>query len=156
MEAHQAPPSLGFSRQEHWSGLPFPSPTHESEKWKWSFAQSCSTLSDPMDCSLPGSSVHGIFQARVLEWGVIAFSAKHLEIFKNSITDIFPWMIPTLQSYKAATERWNDLLTFYSEKLLSLLQDLNWGRLILQRNLRFCSIPSVWQSLEILFSAWFL
>ena len=37
-------------------------------------AQSCLTLSDPMDCSLPGSSVHGIFQARVLEWGAIAFS----------------------------------------------------------------------------------
>ena len=37
-------------------------------------AQSCPTLSDPMDCSLPGSSVCGIFQARVLEWGAIAFS----------------------------------------------------------------------------------
>ena len=37
-------------------------------------AQSCPTLSDPMGCSLPGSSVHGIFQARVLEWGAIAFS----------------------------------------------------------------------------------
>ena len=37
-------------------------------------AQSCLTLSDPMDCSLPGSSVHGIFQARVLEWGAISFS----------------------------------------------------------------------------------
>ena len=37
-------------------------------------AQSCPTGSDPMDCSLPGSSVHGIFQARVLEWGAIAFS----------------------------------------------------------------------------------
>ena len=36
--------------------------------------QSCQTLSNPMDCSLPGSSVHGIFQARVLEWGAIAFS----------------------------------------------------------------------------------
>ena len=34
--SHQAPPSLGFSRQEHWSGLPFPSPMQESEKWKWS------------------------------------------------------------------------------------------------------------------------
>ena len=40
-------------------------------------AQSCLTLSDLMDCSLPGSSVHGIFQARVLEWGAIAFSASH-------------------------------------------------------------------------------
>ena len=36
--------------------------------------QSCPTLSDPMDCSLPGSSIRGIFQARVLEWGAIAFS----------------------------------------------------------------------------------
>ena len=41
-------------------------------------AQSCLTLSDPMDCSLPGSSVHGIFQARVLEWGAIAFSVMIL------------------------------------------------------------------------------
>ena len=41
-------------------------------------AQSCPTRSDPMDCSLPGSSVHGIFQARVLEWGAIAFSKKHV------------------------------------------------------------------------------
>ena len=37
-------------------------------------AQSCLTLRNPMDCSLPGSSIHGIFQARVLEWGAIAFS----------------------------------------------------------------------------------
>ena len=37
-------------------------------------AQLCLTLRDPMDCSLPGSSIHGIFQARVLEWGAIAFS----------------------------------------------------------------------------------
>ena len=63
--ACQAPLSLGFSRQEHWSGLPFPSPMHESES---EVAQSCLTLSDPMDCSLPGSAVHGIFQARELEY----------------------------------------------------------------------------------------
>ena len=41
-------------------------------------AQLCPTLSDPMDCNLPGSSVHGIFQARVLEWGAIAFSVAQL------------------------------------------------------------------------------
>ena len=48
-------------------------------------AQSCPTPSDPMDCSLPGSSVHGIFQARVLEWGVIAFSEEvvHYSIIFN-------------------------------------------------------------------------
>ena len=71
--AHQAPPSLGFSRQEHWSGLPFPSPVHESES---EVAQSCPTPSDPMDCSLPDSSAHGIFQVRVLEWVAIAFSGR--------------------------------------------------------------------------------
>ena len=43
--------------------------------------QSCLTLSDPMDCSLPSSSIHGIFQARVLEWGAIAFSTKHQNIY---------------------------------------------------------------------------
>ena len=64
--AHQAPSSLGFSRQEHWSGLPFPSPMHESEKWKWSRSV-VSNSSDPMDYSLPGSSIQGIFQAKVLE-----------------------------------------------------------------------------------------
>ena len=53
--AHQAPPSLGFFRKEHWSGLPFPSPMHESAKWKWS----CSVLSD---CSWP----HGLQPTRLL------------------------------------------------------------------------------------------
>ena len=62
---HQAPPSLRFSRQEHWSGLPFPSPMRDSE-----VAQLSLTLSNPMDCSLPGSSIQG----RVLQWGAIAFS----------------------------------------------------------------------------------
>ena len=46
-------------------------------------AQSCPTLSEPMDCSLPGSSVHGIFQARVLEWGAIAFSGSLIYIPSN-------------------------------------------------------------------------
>ena len=119
--ARQAPPSLRFSRQEHGSGLPCPSPMRESEKGEgsrsvvshssrphglqrtrllrpWEFpgkstgvgchvllqcvkvkrerevAQSCPTLRDPMDCSAPGSSAHGSFQARVLEWAAISFS----------------------------------------------------------------------------------
>ena len=53
--AHQAPPSLRFSRQEHWSGLPFPSPMHESEKWKWSR----SVMSD-------SSRPHGLQPTRLL------------------------------------------------------------------------------------------
>ena len=82
MAAHQASPSLGFSRQEHWSGLPFPSPMHESEKEKGSHSV-VSDSSDPMDCSLPGSSVHGIFQAKVLEWHAIAFSAVSLRYWHS-------------------------------------------------------------------------
>ena len=53
-------------------------------------AQLCPTLSDPMDCSPPGSSVHAIFQARVLEWGAIAFSETTLrwvKIFANELID---------------------------------------------------------------------
>ena len=45
--------------------------------------QLCPTLSDPMDCSPPGSSIHGIFQARVLEWGAIAFSASRTNTQKR-------------------------------------------------------------------------
>ena len=52
---HQAPPSLRFSRQEHWSELPFPSPVHESEKWKWS----CSVMSN-------SSGPHGLQPTRLL------------------------------------------------------------------------------------------
>ena len=47
-------------------------------------AQSCLTPHDPMDCSLPGSSVHGIFQARVLEWGAIAFSNKPHKVINKA------------------------------------------------------------------------
>ena len=117
MAAHQDPPSLGFSRQEQWSGLPFPSPMHESEKSKWSR----SVMSDPqrptrswtatfqappsmgfsrqeywswvplpslsewvsewvsenlsvVSNSLQPIQLHGILQARILEWVVFPFS----------------------------------------------------------------------------------
>ena len=55
-------------------------------------AQSCPTLSDPMDCSLPGSSIHGIFQARVLEWGAIALVVKILPIIRKN----FPIRMKTI------------------------------------------------------------
>ena len=50
-------------------------------------AKSCPTLSDPMDCSLPGSSVHGIFQARVLESGAIAFS-DYQQLYANKMDNL--------------------------------------------------------------------
>ena len=93
---------MGFSRQEYWSGLPCPPPgdlpnpgmespsltfpaltgrfftssaTWQAQKPTSEVIQSCLPLCEPMDYSLPSSSVHGIFQARVLEWGAIAFSS---------------------------------------------------------------------------------
>ena len=75
MAAHWAPPSRGFSRQEHWSGLPFPSLQCVKVK---SESEVALTPSDPMDCSLPDSSVHGIFQAKVLEWVTIGATGKEL------------------------------------------------------------------------------
>ena len=97
--AHQAPPSLGFSRQDHWSGLPFPSPMHESEKWKWSR----SVISDslwPMYCSLPGSSIHGIFQARVLEWGAITFSPGYSRYTLIISFKTVNWLLPFYYFFK--------------------------------------------------------
>ena len=94
--------SMEFSRQEYWSGLPFPSPGKSSQPkdqtqssslqadslpheppgkplltlLRSEVAQLCPTLCDPMNCSLPGSSVHWILQARILEWVDISLS-KH-------------------------------------------------------------------------------
>ena len=67
----QGPLSLGFSRQEYWSGLPFSSPMHECMHAK--LLQSCPTLCNPMDSCPPGSSIHRILQARILEWVAISF-----------------------------------------------------------------------------------
>ena len=111
--AHQAPPSLGFSRQEHWSGLPFLSPMHESEKSKRNRSV-VSDSSDPMDCSPPGSSIHGIFQARVLEWGAIAFSLTSHSQFFPYVNVTVPYVlfyniifhfIYLTSSFKISTER---------------------------------------------------
>ena len=126
--AHQAPPSMGFSRRGYWSGVPLPSPfccaaaaakslqscpilcnlrngsppgspcpwdspgkntgvgchfflQRMKVKSESEVAQSGPTVSDPMDCSPPGSSIHGIFQARVLEWGAITFSNDYCLVF---------------------------------------------------------------------------
>ena len=75
-------------------------------------AQSCPTLSDPMDCSLPDSSIHGIFQARVLEWGAIAFSDsldqdKMTSLFYTLVTPMLNPLIYSLQNkaVKVALEK---------------------------------------------------
>ena len=68
---------------------------HESEKWKWSHSV-VSDSSDPMDFSLPGSSVHGILQAKVLEWGAIAFSVQVPQIGLIIILGSWHILIPGL------------------------------------------------------------
>ena len=81
--AHQASPSLDSPGKNTGVGCHFllqcMKVKRESE-----VAHSCPTLSDPMDCSLPGSSIRGIFQARVPEWGAIAFSQNKLLIYTKS------------------------------------------------------------------------
>ena len=82
--AHQALPSLRFFRQERWSGFHF---LLQCMKVKSEVAQSYPTLSDPMDCSLPGTSIHGICQARVLDWVAITFSTSIHDYWKNHSFD---------------------------------------------------------------------
>ena len=72
-------------------------------------AQSCLTLRDPMDCSLPGSSVHGIFQARVLEWGAIAFSVLIYSLIMGPI-DIY---CVAAMCQRLGTESRHDLISEY-------------------------------------------
>ena len=72
--AYQAPPSVGFSRQDYWSGVPLPSPKELSAAAAAAKSlQSCLTLRDTIDRSLPGSPVPGILQARTLEWVAIDY-----------------------------------------------------------------------------------
>ena len=75
--AHQAPPPWDSPGKNTGVGCHFLLQCMKVKSER-EVAQSCPTLSDPMDCSLPGSSVHGLFQARVLEWGAIAFSDIHI------------------------------------------------------------------------------
>ena len=82
MEAHQAPHPWDSLGKNTGVGCHFLLQCMKV-KSQSEVAQSCLTLSDPVDCRLPGSSIHGIFQARVLEWGAIAFSkvsTKYLKI----------------------------------------------------------------------------
>ena len=65
--------------------------------------QSCPTLSDPMDCSPPGSSVHGIFQARVLEWGAIAFSGRKEQWPHKRLSQTALWVSGSLQQRRGST-----------------------------------------------------
>ena len=96
------PPSLGFSRQEHWSGLPFPSPMHESEKWK----SSCSVVSD-------SSKPHGLQPTRLLHlWD---FPGKHTGVGCHCLlrekgtthSSILAWGIPWTEDPGRLQSMWS-------------------------------------------------
>ena len=86
-------------------------------------AQSCPTLRDPMDCSLPGSSAHGIFHARVLEWGAIAFSITY-----------------TMEHYSALKRK--GILTRAS--LYTNLEDFMVGKISQSQKTTHSMIPLTW------------
>ena len=140
--AHQAPPSLGLSRQEHWSGLPFPFPMHESEKWKWS----CSVVSDlatPWTAAYQAPPSMGFSRQEYwLEWGTIAFSDKHhihLKKKKKSFSEkcqiaklgqeMYRRNLGILLCQKARTKTIRDIMTSHPKntgtnlKQLSLLEN---------------------------------
>ena len=82
-------------------------------------AQSCLTLSDPMDCSLPGSSAHGILQARVLEWGATAFSTMHMSLSKlqELVMDKEAWCAAVHGVAKSRTRLSDFTFTFHFHAL---------------------------------------
>ena len=71
-------------------------------------AQSCLTLSDLMDCSLPGSSAHGIFQARVLEWGAIAFSYSTIKKNRKMMPFAAIWIQPEIITLSEVSQKEKD------------------------------------------------
>ena len=104
-------PSLGFSRQEHWSGLPFPSPMHESEKWKWSRSVVSDVLQPhglPMDRGAWRARIHRLQRVRQ-DW---AYAHKHTHIWfikgqhLNPRDDLFRvWYIPRCDLTDFVTHR---------------------------------------------------
>ena len=145
--AFQAPPSLGFSRQEYWSGVPLPSPYLPPNIDLFPFLksyiylpafsfgmssfraakllQSCPTLCDPIDGSPPGSPVPGIFQARTLEWGTTAFSKTFSIILNIS----YCWLHDERKWVVIFAESCLFLLLFVVDALSSEVEDtgVSWG-----------------------------
>ena len=103
---HQAPLSLGFPSRECWSGLPFPSPGDLPDPVtnKVLVSQSCLTPCELMDCSQPGSSVHEIFQSRILKWVAIPFSRGLSQLRNRSrisrIAGLFFTVRATMEAYE--------------------------------------------------------
>ena len=132
MAAHQAPPSLGFSRQEHWSGLPFPSPMRESEKWKGS----CSVVSDPQrphglqpsrllhPWDFPGKST-GAFSG--ITWLLLTFWGTPQLFFKVTV----PYYIPRFSFPASLLMLVTQHLLLSVFFILIILADMRWYLVVL-------------------------
>ena len=127
-EAHQAPPSWDSPGENTGVGCHFLLQCMKVKSER-EVAQSCPTLSDPMDYSLPGSSIHGIFQARVLEWGTIAFSNHHdrprqtpaVSAFHDSAIPVLPAQLLAPSMYHLMSTHHYLILSFKSISLNSLV-----------------------------------
>ena len=115
---------------------------HESE-----VAQSCPTLRDPMDCSLPGSSVHGILQARVLEWVAIALSTIQVRETENQFSSLI--LVQLFVNPWAAVHQASLSITHSQSlfKLMSVESVIPSNHLILCRPLLL--LPSVFSSIRV-------
>ena len=146
MAAHQAPPSLGFSRQKHWSGLPFPFPVYESEKWKWS----CSVVSDPQ-------RPHGLWPSRRLcPWdfpgkstGVGCHCLLWLNVLRWPKCEVHPKKRGYMYMFSCFTllysRNWHTIVKqLYSNK--NKLTNKNFKKIRRQRLKRQGRIGSWWQS----------
>ena len=109
-------------------------------------AQSCLTLLDPMDCSLPGSSVHGIFQARVLEWGVIAYISDQIRA-DQSLSHVRLFATPWIEARQAFLSITNSQSLF---KLISIKLRMPINHLILCQPLFL--LPSTFPSIRVFFN----
>ena len=113
-------------------------------------AQSCPTLSDPMDCSLPGSSVHGIFQARVLEWGAIAFSsAWKWKVKVKSLCRVRLLATPWTAAYQAPPSMGFSRQEYWSGVPFSYFSQPN---IPCKKNTNLCTQDSYWVTIYFLLS----
>ena len=121
MAAHQAPHPWHSPGKNTGVGCHF-LPQCMEVKSESEVAQSCTTLSDPMDCSLSGSSIHGICQARVLEWGALAFFSLDEPFFleekfakdlsKDNVPQIFCLLFSVMRIHCCLKKRVIDLFVF--------------------------------------------
>ena len=117
MVAHQAPPSLGFSRQEHWSALPFPSPMHESEKWKWSRSVASDSLQP-----------HGLQHARSpILHHLPKFAQTHVHWVSDAIQPSHP-----LLSITPLPSIFSSIAVFSNESVIHI----RWPALVLPMNIQ--------------------